>query len=336
MTNKTAISIIVPIYNIEKYLHTCLDSIKAQTFSNWECILVDDGSTDRSPVICDEYAATDSRFITIHQQNGGLSNARNTALRIATGEYIGFVDADDWVEPEMYEHLYNLITEHDADIAQVGYRTEYIGRHSTKRVTNSVRVIDGETAMRGMGFDNIPNYVWNKLHRRSIITCNFPDGRNFEDIFVYGQWLKNVKKMVLDPTPMYHYRMRKGSIIHTDAANNRYDYFLSCIDRMHLMEYTVKDESDNNRKNAYINKSAVNACKQISRMEKDHNKRIEAINRICQKLESFPLPPIKYMKPKTWWRALLLRKHPTLFSRLMRGVHVFDLDSKHRSTRMYE
>lgn len=145
----------------------------------------------------------------------------------------------------MFELLYKLVTEHDADIAQVGFRKKYKShRHSTKHLTDNVKVIDGETAMREIGFNRLPNYVWNKLHRRGIITCDFPEGRNFEDIFVYSQWLKNVKKMVLDPTPVYHYRMRKGSIVHTDAAINRYDYFLSCIDSMNMIESTIKGEKD--------------------------------------------------------------------------------------------
>lgn len=334
---KPAISIIVPIYNMERYLRECLDSIKSQTFADWECILVDDGSTDNSPAICDEYAAADPRFKAVHQRNGGLSAARNAALRTASGEYIGFVDSDDWIEQGMYELLYKLVTEHDADIAQVGFRKEFIGRrHSTKSLTNNLKVIDGKTAMREIGFDRLPNYVWNKLHRRSIITCDFPDGRNFEDIFVYSQWLKNVKKMVLDPTPMYHYRMRKGSIIHSDAVKNRYDYFLSCIDSMRMIESTIKGEKDVNIRNAYINKSAVNACKTISRMEKNPLKRAEAINRIRKILENYPLPPLRYMKPKTWWRALLLRNYPRLFSWLMRGVHEFDLDSRHRKAHLYD
>lgn len=135
---------------------------------------------------------------------------------------------------------------------------------------------------------------------------------------------------------MYHYRMRKGSIIHTDAAINRYDYFLSCIDSMDMIESTIKGEKDINIRNAYVNKSAVYACKIISRKEKEAIKRAEAINLILKKLEDYPLPPRKYMKPKTWLRANLLRKYPIFFSILMRCVHVFDIDSRHRIAHMYD
>lgn len=331
-----AISIIVPVYNMDMYLRECLDSIKAQTFTNWECILVDDGSSDSSPDICDGYAAADPRFIVIHKENGGLSSARNEALKRAKGELIGFVDADDWIEPEMYARLYELIKNYDADIAQVGYRTEYRGRHSTKHLTHSIQVIDGMTAMREIGFDRLPNYVWNKLHKRQIITCEFPYGRNFEDIFVYGQWLKNIKKMVLDPTPMYHYRMRKGSIIHADAAKNRFDYFLSCIDRMKMITDSLNGEKDIERENAYINKSAVNAAKIISRSEKNKILRDGAIARISQEAKSYPIPSAKFLGIKLWWRAKILQWNPKFFSGLMRGVHILDLDSKHREAQMYE
>lgn len=318
------------------YLRECLDSIKAQTFTNWECIIVDDGSTDHSPSICDEFASADSRFVVIHKQNGGLSAARNAGIRSARSSLIGFVDSDDWIDPGMYELLYDLITESGADIAQVGYKTEYKGRHSTKHLTHKTNIITGMEAMREIGFDRLPNYVWNKLHRKSIMTCDFPEGRNFEDIFVYGQWLKNVKKMALDPTPLYHYRMRKGSIIHADAAKNRYDYFLSCIDRMKMIEHSLNGVKDNDRKNGYINKSAVAAAKIIARLEKNKQRRNDAIARISKEVGDYSLPSPRYIGLKPWWRAKLLRRHPRLFSCLMRGVYMFDIDSKHREAHLYD
>lgn len=333
---KAEISIIVPIYNMEMYLEECLDSIKNQTYSKWECILVDDGSSDRSPEICDEFARKDSRFKVIHKENGGLSSARNAALAIAEGTYIGFVDADDWIEPEMFQRLYTIIIEHNADIAQVGFWKEYRKRRSIKHLTLTVKTIDGEKAMQDIGYDRLPNYVWNKLHRRSIITCGFPEGRNFEDIFVYGEWLKNISKMVLDPTLLYHYRMRKGSIIHTNPSKNRYDFFLSCIDRMKMIEKSFNSSKDINHQNAYLNKSAVSAAKIIARQVSDPQERIEAIRRVCDRLKEYPLPSIIHMNPKIWLRAKLLRSRPILFSKIMRAVHIFDFDTKSRQKRLYE
>ncbi len=330
------ISIIVPVYNMEAYLKECLESIRSQTFSDWECILVDDGSSDLSPTICDEYVNIDSRFKVIHKENGGLSSARNSALRVAKGEFIGFVDSDDWLEPKMYELLFNLINEYDADIASVGFVKEYRGRRSTKHIVHKTKVISGEDAIREMCFDKIPNYVWNKLQRRSIITCDFPEGRNFEDIVVYSQWMKNVNRIVLDPTPMYHYRMRKGSIIHSNAIKNRYDYFLSCIDQMKIIDHMHINRNDKDRKNGYINRAAISAAKIIARIEKDPLLRDEAIKKISREVKDFPLPSFGKISLKIWLRAKLLRNHPKTFGAIMRGVHIFDIDMKNREKRYYD
>ena len=334
--DKPKISIIVPIYNMERYLRQSLDSIKAQTFTDWECILVDDGSKDTSPIICDEYAAADSRFKVIHKPNGGVSSARNAGLDAATAEYIGFVDPDDWAEPGLFQYLYNLITEYDADIAQVGFFKEYKGRQSTKHLVPRRMIIDGNEAIREISFDKLPNYLWNKLHRRSIVTCKFPEGRTFEDIFVYGHWLQNVKKMVLDPAALYHYRMRRGSIVHSDAATNRFDSFHACIDTMEMIKSLLSGEKDIKRKNAYINKAAISAAKKIARSVNDTSLRDETINKIRNEVMAYPLPSPRYMGLKTWWRGKLLRGCPRFFSSLMRGVYVLDFDIKNRERKCFE
>ena len=119
------ISIIVPVYKVEKYIYRCIDSILAQTFTNFECILIDDGSPENCPVICDEYASKDSRILVIHQKNTGVSAARNAGLNMARGEWIGFVDSDDWIEPDALELLYKKQQETDADIVLGGFNNVY-------------------------------------------------------------------------------------------------------------------------------------------------------------------------------------------------------------------
>ncbi len=334
--DKPKISIIVPVYNVEDYLRECLDSIKAQTFTNWECIIVDDGSQDACPAICDEYSSKDSRFKTIHKPNGGLSSARNAGIRASEGELIGFIDSDDWIEPEMFQLLYNLITQNNADIAQVGYIKEFIGRHSVKHHVKTTKVISGKEAIQEVSFNRLPNFAWNKLHRRKIMTCDFPEGRTFEDIYVYSRWLKNVDRMVIDPSPVYHYRMRKGSIIHSNVAENRYDYFQSCIESMKALEDCSDDKRTFFHKNAYIIKAAINASKKIARYENDHLKRDETIQRISREVKRIPIVSIRYMGIKQWWRAQLLTKHPRFFTKLMRGVGFFDFDFKDREKRYYD
>ncbi|GMO37902.1 MAG: hypothetical protein Ta2B_17610 [Termitinemataceae bacterium] len=125
------ISVIIPVYNVEHYLRRCLDSVLAQTFTDFECILIDDGSPDKSPAICDEYAKKDSRFVVIHQANAGVSAARNAGLDIAQGEWITFVDSDDWIEPDMLRVLYQNAVKHQSDVSVCGVqRTD--GTETTK------------------------------------------------------------------------------------------------------------------------------------------------------------------------------------------------------------
>lgn len=115
------ITIIIPVYNVEKYLRECIDSVIAQTYKNLEIILVDDGSIDKSGEICDEYSKKDSRIRVIHKKNGGLSDARNVALDIAKGEYIGFIDSDDYIEKDMFETLYKLAEKYHAEISSISF-----------------------------------------------------------------------------------------------------------------------------------------------------------------------------------------------------------------------
>ncbi len=328
-----AISIIVPIYNMEKYLEYCLDSIRAQTFEDWECILVDDGSTDNTAAICKKFADKDSRFKLVSKPNGGVSSARNAGLRNAVAEYIGFVDPDDWVEPQLFERLYYLATHYDAEVAQVGFWREYKSRRSVKHIVKETTVMDGKTLMREVSFDRLHNYLWTRLHKRSIIDCEFPEGRVFEDIYVYGKWLKNVSRFVIDPTPLYHYRMRRGSIVH--EASNRTAYFNACIDKIKMM-MQFSDSPDLRKEYAYINKSAIEAAKRIARMPDYKANGVEAIEYINSKVCEYELPPVKYMGLKKWWRAWLLRKNPKLFASLMRAVHLLDIDSKHRHNQFFD
>lgn len=335
---KPAISIIVPVYNMERYLRECLESVRAQTFQDWECIIVNDGSFDTTPTVIREVTRNDSRFRVINKENGGLSIARNVAMKMANGKYIGFIDSDDWIEPTMYEHLYKLITENDADVAQISYWKEYIGSNEAKDTHESpedLKIIDGMTAMIEMGYGQLSHYVWDKLHRKDIITCDFPIGRNFEDVYVYGKWLKNVKKMVIDNTPLYHYRIRRSGINQARASKNRYDFFLSCIDRMNMIQSSMTDEMDLDRRNAYLNRQAVNACRHIAREEKNTMKRDGAISRISCDINKFTLPPTQYLGSKYWWYAKLLRSNSRFFSMFMRFSGIFKSKDKNSESNFY-
>jgi glycosyltransferase involved in cell wall biosynthesis len=217
------ISIIVPVYNMEKYLDRCMDSVLNQTYTNIEVILVDDGSTDSSPKMCDEYAEKDSRIKVVHKENGGLSDARNAGLKVATGAYIGYVDSDDWIEPDMYERMYNACVKNDAQLCVCRYFSEYDGK-TVSGGTGKETVFDREGILRTYicGSDDyiIYNSVWSKLFKRELVgDMVFPKGRNSEDIMYTTKAFCRLEKAVYIDTCLYHYVLdRKDSIMNVGRS----------------------------------------------------------------------------------------------------------------------
>lgn len=230
------ISVIVPVYKVEAYLRKCLDSIAGQTYRNLEIILVDDGSPDNCGAICDEYAARDGRFIVIHKENGGLSSARNAALRVATGDYLGFVDSDDWVEPEMFEVLLSGLTEAKADISVCGRYEEYKDKQKAYAWPD-IQVMSREAALGELlKNDTLQNLVWDKLYRKELFKdIWFPEGKTFEDMAVMHLLFLRADKVVCLPNTMYHYLQRSGSIIDDISIENRLNHYRAAKDRYDLL-----------------------------------------------------------------------------------------------------
>ena len=220
------ISVMVPIYKVEAYLDRCVRSITEQTYKNTEIILVDDGSPDNCPHLCDAWAERDSRIKVIHKDNGGLSDARNAGLEAATGEYISFIDSDDFIAPEFLSELYSAMTESGADIAEcsVTYVDEE-GSELRYRNTATVSHMDKLEALRRLVLeDGIYQTVWNKLYRRSVIDgIPFEKGKHHEDDFWTYQVFDRIEKLVTVPTPMYYYLQRSSSIIGSGYTFKRLD-----------------------------------------------------------------------------------------------------------------
>ena len=237
------ISIIVPIYNVEKYLHQSLDSIRNQTFSDWECILVDDGSKDSSPDICDEYAKEDQRFKVIHQSNGGVSKARNTGLENASGKYIAFVDPDDWVEKIYLETFHRLITKYDADIVQCGFSREFTEFSRKKPLTDKEKQLSRDEAIYLLLFPSgIPSLLWSKLYKKEVVKEKFPIGKTYEDAYTMPSWFLHAKKVVVSPDLTYHYRMRGKSITKAGVAQHHYDFIEACSRLGRIVNNAVPDK----------------------------------------------------------------------------------------------
>ncbi|MDE5851952.1 MAG: glycosyltransferase [Alistipes sp.] len=334
--NQPQISIIVPVYKVERYLCQCLDSILGQTFGDWECILVDDGSPDGCPQLCDEYAARDPRFRVIHRANGGPAAARNSALHAAQGEYIGFVDSDDWIAPQMFERLYRLITEHATDMAQVGYLKEFVGYASPKRLVKRVEVIDRKTIIRELIRDKrIPGYMCNKLFRREVINAEFPEGKIFEDAAVLNRWVRDIRSAVLAPDTLYHYRMRKGSILHTDFSR-RCEYFEAYCQREREIASLEPDAISDEERSRFLWKAAIYSAKIIARGVPDSESRTQLTETIIALCQGFPPPAIGALGLKRYFRARLLLHRPAWFIQLMRAVASINPNQKRRKNHLFD
>ena len=232
------ISIIVPIYNVEQYLDKCIESLVNQTYKNLEIILIDDGSKDNSRKIVNSWTAKDNRIKSIHKKNGGLSDARNAGMKIATGDYIGFVDSDDWINYKMYEVLINNLEKYNADISACAINKideKYF--IDEKQVLNeNICMFTAEEALENLIDEGIlKQTVWNKLYKREVINgiC-FEFGKIHEDEFWSYQIFGRCKKIVYTYAELYYYLQRPGSIMDKpfsiqrldglEARNNRLKY----------------------------------------------------------------------------------------------------------------
>ncbi len=234
------ISIIVPVYQVEKYLKKCVNSIRNQTYINIQIILVDDGSTDESPIICDKLAKEDDRIVVIHKKNGGLSDARNAGLEVALGQYIGFVDSDDYIAPEMYEILLRHMEEDQSDISICDYIR--VNEDNLELNNEGKSVVCNRCFSRDEFIEELLKpygghfvVVWNKLYKKEIFrTLKFPFGKQHEDEFVIHRIIAQCKKVTCVENQLYYYMQRKGSIMDKDFNIKNMDYGDALIDRYHF------------------------------------------------------------------------------------------------------
>lgn len=225
------ISVIIPIYNVEAFLSACLDSVVQQSHTDLEIILVDDGSTDSCPEICDAYAAADARIKVIHQQNRGLSTARNAGIESSSGEYITFVDSDDFILPDMLERLLELARRYDADYVQCGYNPceeNAVLQNTVYPCTEAEEplIYDGpmDRVNAYLQRNTVYVYVCGKLYSRRLFDeIRFPEGKIHEDIYPTLQLVHAAKRIAISRSYGYMYRIHKNSITHSPFNPKRLD-----------------------------------------------------------------------------------------------------------------
>ena len=242
------VSVIVPVYNVEAYIDRCISSIAGQTYRNLEIILVDDGSSDRSPALCDAWAGKDSRITAIHQRNGGVSSARNTGLNAASGSFLLQVDSDDYIAPETIEMLVRAANETAADMVICDFLKGNEGDYQfsgayPERITR----ISREEALARIFTDdhNALRYAapWSKLCKRQLYDgiC-YPDGKIFEDIHTTHNLLYRCNQIAVLDVPLFYYFQRANSIMNTKFNLKKLDYLQALVERVAFFEEHGLDE----------------------------------------------------------------------------------------------
>lgn len=234
------VSVIIPIYNVEKYLKRCVESVRNQTYQKIEIILVDDGSTDRCGMICDEYDEVDNRIKVVHKKNGGLSSARNAGLRCAEGEYIFFLDADDFIDVDTFRILQEKMELHQADIAMCGcvYVDEFGKLKEQKQERASEIVLTGEQLLvqNAMASDWMLISVCNKLYKRAIFDMLlFDEGKQFEDEFIFHNICNRCNLIIIIKEVLYFYTQRSDSITGKGNSARKVDVIEAYIKRILYM-----------------------------------------------------------------------------------------------------
>ncbi len=232
------ISVIVPVYKVEAYLDRCVQSIVDQTYTNLEIILVDDGSPDRCPQMCDEWAKRDNRIRVIHKENGGLSDARNAGMQAASGTYIAFVDSDDWVSKRYIERLNQAIGHTGAKMAACGVRLVDDERQNTgsKKEDASFQILLAEQALSAQGWKKVRAVAWNKLYHCSLLEGErYPVGKYHEDEFFTYRIVDKAGRVAFVEDELYCYYQRSGSIMH-EFSMKRLDALEAYMQRLHLLK----------------------------------------------------------------------------------------------------
>lgn len=229
ITGDPLVSVVIPVYNVNRYLPQCLESVISQTYRNIEIIIIDDGSTDDSGSICDRYAKRDARIHVIHSNNRGLAAARNLGLEYVKGEYISFIDSDDWIDPHTIETFIRAAVHTKADIVVARHCTELVEKtiHPVK-TTEFAHTYHGQDILTAFADGLFYQVAWNKLYCSECFKdIRFPDGKNYEDVFTTWKLMKNLSEdggsVTVIQDELIHFRARKSSITHTWTFNNTRD-----------------------------------------------------------------------------------------------------------------
>lgn len=303
------ISVIVPVYKVEKYIKKCVDSILAQSFTDFELWLVDDGSPDNCGTICDEYAKIDERVKVIHKKNGGLSDARNAALDVMQGNYVFFVDSDDWISNDALESTYAALKKTGAKVATGNIVSVY--EDGTERElyspTQEEKILRGEEMLITLLRPN----AFNRLYEAGLFrNLRYPVGRLYEDVFLYHRILEQIDSMVLTGKNSYYYLVRNGSIMNMDYNIKFTDIVDAVYDRAKWLDRIGQRRlADETR--LFVYSQVAVAYAQLDKNNNEHIKRLSEIKILYDECYE-KLKKSKQIGWKQKVRMFILKNNPSL------------------------
>jgi len=325
------ISIIIPVYNGEKYLPQCLDSILAQSYPHWELLLIDDGSKDSSGSICEAYAQKDSRIKAIHQQNSGQAAARNAGVAIATGDYISFIDCDDWIDSDMYQTMVSTLQQQQAEVIICGYIEEYDGRQKHVHTDETITVYDAMEAVKLVLQNRIGSYLWSMLFQRDVVQEKMPDLNPYEDHATIFKWISHARRVVLLNHAFYHYRQLGSSSLHSYNPKRGNHYFGAIKERYHyITDHQLLPGWESENRRLYL-RSCIKLAKDLARIPDYDTELKTIILEVRDELKTFLPIRLDEVGLKYYLRLRLLMLSPDAFVSVLRFTSSFSLKRRKES-----
>lgn len=292
--NTPMVSVILPVYNIQSYLPKCMDSLFAQTYTNLELILVDDGSTDESGSLCDEYAQKDARIKVIHKKNGGLSDARNAGIESANGEFITCVDPDDYVDKDYVWYLLNLIEKYKTKMSIAQHRVHYDNGTTKDKGNNGDETLNAEKCMERLLYhDVIDTSAWGKLYHKSLfLKVRYPKGKLFEDIGTTYKLIMQCEKVAVGYESKYNYVFHNNSIVNGNFSAKKLD-LLEMTDEMgiNVLKKFPNLQDAVLRRRVYSRISTLNQMLNAKGYEKERKQIIDFIKKYRKNILKNPKAP---------------------------------------------
>ena len=323
------ISVIIPVYNGEKYLRPCIDSIIAQTYKNWELLLIDDGSTDSSADICDEYADGE-RIKVQHISNGGQAQARNKGVAMAKGKYISFVDCDDWLEPTMYETMVGVLQSNHAEIAICGYVEEYASHQKKINADGALTVYERDEVLKLVLSGKIGSYLWSMLYDKDVVKEPMPNLNPYEDHATLFKWVSHTHRIAVLHQVLYHYRQLEGSSLHSYDPKKGNHFFQAIKERYHYVnDYHLLPGWEAENRRLYL-RNCIKLTKDLARMPAYDEWHKVLISEVRDELKNFLPIEHKEIGTKYFIRLQMLLLSIDLYVRILRLSSAFSLGRQKR------